>query len=163
MAGPSPTRPSSANMSAGDRERHLALLARIDRFSGAMDSRFRVPGTRMRFGLDGLLGLIPVAGDTVTTVLSLYLIAEALKIGAPASVVRRMGVNVGLDFLVGLVPIAGDVLDFAFKANERNAAILREYTQQQVQPDDQRLPRGPLVWVLAGLGVLLLVFLLASL
>ncbi|WP_172962339.1 DUF4112 domain-containing protein [Hydrocarboniclastica marina] len=167
MDDPSPTHSthvqSPKSMSEADRARHEALLTRIDRFSSAMDNRFRLPGTRLRFGFDGLVGLIPVAGDAITTVLSLYLIGEALKIGAPASVVRRMGVNVGLDFLVGLVPIAGDALDFAFKANTRNVALLRNYTQSQIKPDETGKGLSPWVWVLAGLGALSLIFIIAAL
>lgn len=152
--------------------RYAALLKRLDQYADVLDSRFQVPGTRMRFGLDGLIGLVPVVGDVFSLGLSLYLVAEALRIQAPASVVRRMVRNVGLDFLVGLVPVVGDALDFAFKANLRNAALLRDYAQTQLEPEPLpssplRTPRrqrpGPLVWVVAGLGALLLMALVAAL
>lgn len=142
---------------------HQALLKRLDQYANVMDSRFRIPGTRLRFGLDGLIGLVPVVGDLASMGLSLYILMEAMRIGAPASVVRRMGANIGLDFLVGLVPVAGDALDFAFKANERNVALLRDYSRAQLEPPEPDRKRSPLVWVLAGMGALLLVLVLIAL
>ena len=100
-----------------------------------LDSAFPVPGTRWRIGLDGLLGLLPVAGDTVGLLLALWLVVEAWRLGVPFGVVLRMLLNVLLDALVGSVPVAGDVFDFAFKANERNLALLERHLE-----DEQRAP-----------------------
>lgn len=143
--------------------RHQALLKRLDRFASVMDSHFQVPGTRLRFGLDGLIGLVPVAGDTVTTLLGLYILLEAMRIGAPRAVVRRIAVNIGLDFLIGLVPVAGDALDFAFKANQRNTELLRDYTQAQLEPPRPESNKTPLVWVMAAMGAVLLVLVILAL
>ena len=150
-------------LTAAERERHLALLKRLDGFAQSMDSQFGVPGTRFRFGLDGLIGLIPVVGDAATTMLGLYPIVEAMRIKVPGHVLRRMGVNVGLDFLVGLVPLAGDVFDLAFKANQRNVALLRDYSQNRLQPPKPVATKSPLVWVMAALGAVLLTLVLIAL
>lgn len=140
-----------------ERERHQALLTRLDHFANLMDSRFQVPGTRLRFGLDGLIGLIPVVGDATAAVLGVYMLSEAVRIGAPGSIVRRIGGNILLDFLLGLVPVAGDALDFVFKANERNVALLRRYAQDRLAPPEPTAKRrSRLVWVMAALGLVLL-------
>lgn len=147
-----------------ERLQHEALLKRLNKFADVMDSRFHVPGTRLCFGLDGLIGLLPVAGDTVTTLLGLYMLVEAMKIGAPRSVLRRITTNIVLDFLVGLVPVAGDVLDFAFKGHARNAALLRDYVAAQVTPQTtaEEKKRSPLVWVMAVMGLLLLILVIIA-
>jgi hypothetical protein len=38
-----------------------------------------------------------------------------------------MALNVGLEALVGVVPIIGDLFDAAWKANQRNVALPRQY------------------------------------
>lgn len=148
-----------------EKARHEALLGRLDRFAALMDSKFQVPGTGLRFGLDGLIGLVPVVGDFMTTGLGLYLYTEAVRIGVPSSIRRRIATNIALDFLVGLVPVAGDALDFFFKANLRNAELLREYSQVKLGPPPQPegRSRNPLVWVMAGLGAVLLVLIIVAL
>lgn len=93
-----------------------------------MDGQFRLPGTRWRFGLDGILGLIaPGIGDSVTALLGLYLIGTAYRIGAPFSIILRMAVNLLVDWLVGSIPILGDLFDFAFKSHRRNLALLKRH------------------------------------
>ena len=99
----------------------------LDRLAYWLDERFEIPGTGIRFGLDGLLGLIPGFGDTLTALVSLYLVAEARQVGASRWTVIRMLANVAIDWAVGLVPLAGDIFDIAFKANRRNIAILRRH------------------------------------
>lgn len=89
-----------------------------------LDTKYRVPGTRIRFGLDAVLGLVPVLGDTATLVLGLYPVLEALRIGARKRIIAKMVGNLGIDWLVGLVPLLDVVLDVAFKANTRNLRLL---------------------------------------
>ena len=107
-------------------EEELALQ-RVARLAYWLDDRFRIPGTRLRMGLDGLLGLIPGIGDTATALIASYIVLEAARLGVPRATLARMLANVGLDYIVGLVPLLGDLGDFAFKANRRNAHILRDH------------------------------------
>ena len=100
-------------------------IARIDRLATLLNSRFRVPGTRIRLGLDGLVGLVPVVGDTLVLLPSAWLVWRGWQLGVPRRDLARMAANVGLDYVVGLVPVAGDLFDIAFKANLRNARLLR--------------------------------------
>jgi hypothetical protein len=106
------------------RVEHLRALSRL------LDSAFVIPGTRYRFGLDALIGLVPGLGDAVSAVFSSYLVLQASRLGAPRSVVTRMIANIALDTLVGWVPVLGDVFDVAWKSNVRNMALLEEHLQQ---------------------------------
>jgi Domain of unknown function (DUF4112) len=106
-------------------EQEIALQ-RVARLAYWLDDRFRIPGTRRRIGLDGLLGLIPGIGDTATALLAAYIVLEAVRIGVPKNMIARMLANVGIDYALGLVPLVGDLADFAWKANRRNARMLRD-------------------------------------
>ena len=96
-----------------------------------MDTAFVVPGTGIRFGFDGLIGLVPGIGDAVTTALSLYIVHEAWQLGAPKHLIGRMLANVALDGAIGAVPVAGDVFDVMWRANKRNVRILREWLDRE--------------------------------
>lgn len=95
----------------------------LERLETWLDTRFRVPGTNMHFGLDGIIGLVPVAGDAATTAMSAVLIADAAKMGARKRTLARMAGNVVIDSIVGAIPVVGDLFDFAFKSNVRNLAL----------------------------------------
>ena len=79
-------------------------LARLEAIAKLLDVAFIVPGTNIRYGIDGLIGLVPVIGDIVTTAISLWLVREARALGAPWHITTRMLGNVALDGLVGVVP-----------------------------------------------------------
>ena len=102
-------------------------IARIDTLATLMDTALVIPGTRIRFGLDALIGLVPGIGDIITTLISLFIVSEARALGAPPLLVARMIANVVLDGVVGAVPLAGDAFDVAFRANRRNMALLRDH------------------------------------
>jgi hypothetical protein len=104
-----------------------AALRRLERLAHWMDGAFRLPGTRWRFGLDGILGLVPGAGDSLTALVGAYVILEAYRAGAPASLIARMLGNIGLDWAVGSLPLLGDVFDFVFKSHRRNVDLLRRH------------------------------------
>jgi hypothetical protein len=97
------------------RVRSLALL---------MDSAWEIPGTTFRTGLDSLIGLIPGAGDLITTAFSVYIVAEARRLGVRRRTLARMAANVGVDALVGAIPLLGDIFDATFKANAKNLRLL---------------------------------------
>ena len=101
-------------------------IDKLDRLSTMLDSRFRIPGTPIRFGWDALLGLIPGVGDVASLGPSAFLIYRAHKLGARKRTIGRMSINTGLDFFIGAVPVLGDAFDLFFKANNRNFALLRK-------------------------------------
>jgi hypothetical protein len=100
-------------------------LAQLDRFSSLFDSKFRIPGTGIRFGWDSILGLVPGAGDLAAFGPAAYLLYRGHAMGARKRTVARMALNSGLDLTLGAVPLFGDVFDLFFKANNRNVALLR--------------------------------------
>jgi hypothetical protein len=106
-------------------------FARIDALAKLLDVAFILPGTNIRYGIDGLIGLVPIIGDLLTTAISLWIVREARALGAPKHVIARMLGNVALDGVVGLVPFAGDAFDVMFRANVRNMRILREWMDKQ--------------------------------
>ncbi len=108
-----------------------ARIARLEKLATLLDTALVVPGTRFRFGIDGLLGLAPGVGDLLATGLSLYIVYEAHRLGAPKPVLARMLGNVALDGLIGAVPVAGDVFDVLWRANKRNMRILREHLDRE--------------------------------
>ena len=104
-----------------------ARLTRLRRLAWLIDGAFVLPGTRFRFGLNSVIGLLPVGGDAVLGALSLYIIYEAAKLGLPKHKLARMLANVGIEVLGGSVPILGDLFDMALKANLRNLAIIEDH------------------------------------
>lgn len=101
-----------------------AARRRLAQLAWLLDNSIPLPGTRFRIGLDPLIGLVPGLGDLLGVLLSSYIVREAARLGAPPSVLTRMAFNVALEGLVGLVPVVGDVFDAAWKANQRNLALL---------------------------------------
>lgn len=120
---------SSANPFANlSREQRLA---RLDAVARLLDVAFILPGTNIRYGIDGIIRLIPVVGDLIASAFSLWLVREARAIGAPWHVTARMLANVALEGAVGMVPVAGDAFDVLFRANMRNMRILRQWVDRQ--------------------------------
>ncbi len=106
-------------------------LARLDALAKLLDVAFILPGTNIRYGIDGIIGLIPVVGDIIVTAISLWLVREARALGAPWHVTARMLGNVAIQGLAGTVPFAGDAFDVLFRANVRNVRILRRWIDRQ--------------------------------
>lgn len=99
----------------------------MDGLAHQLDSRFRIPLTRIRFGWDAILGLVPGLGDIATLGPAAFILLEAHRMGAPRGVKLRMGANIALDWLVGTLPLIGDLADIGLKANRRNVALLRTH------------------------------------
>jgi hypothetical protein len=108
-------------------------VGELDALADLLDTKWRIPGTNLRFGVDAVAGLVPGAGDLATGLVSAYIIYSGVRLGAPAGVVGRMAANVALDTVVGSVPLAGSVFDLFFKANRRNMRILRDYLETQAE------------------------------
>jgi hypothetical protein len=112
------------------------VLRRLELFARLLDDAFHLPGTNIRLGWDGIIGMVPVAGDTLTALLSFYFIWEAKRLGVSKWTLGRMLANLGIDFLAGAVPFVGDLVDFAWKANRRNLELLfRELRQHHGKHD----------------------------
>ena len=108
-----------------------ADLERAKSLANWMDSRFSLLG--IRFGLDALVGLIPVVGDSLTAAVSLYPIWVAKRHGLGRTVQTRMAMNVLIDWLPGLVPVVGDVIDVAYKATLKNLKLLEKAAEKRLK------------------------------
>jgi hypothetical protein len=106
-------------------------LARIDTLATLLDSAFVVPGTRIRFGLDAIVGLVPGVGDFLMSLVSLYIVHEARQLGAPMHLLVRMVGNIALDGIIGSAPVAGDIFDVMWRANRRNMTLLYDHLRRQ--------------------------------
>ena len=108
-----------------------ASLARLEAMARLMDGVFTIPGTNIRMGLDGFIGLVPVAGDVVSGLISSYLIWEAKQLGAPKWLIARMIGNMAIDTTIGAIPLLGDAFDVMFRANMKNMALLRRHLEKR--------------------------------
>ena len=115
-------------------------LARLEALAKLLDVAFILPGTNIRYGIDGLIGLIPVVGDLITTAISLWLVREARALGAPWHITARMLGQRRADGVVGMVPLAGDAFDVMFRANMRNVRILKRWMDKQPRLVTAKLP-----------------------
>ncbi|MFC6997245.1 DUF4112 domain-containing protein [Rufibacter roseus] len=102
----------------------------VDSVSRLLDNQFRLPGTKFRFGLDPIIGLIPVVGDLGSFAMSGVLVMTMAKHGASRYLVLRMLFNIFLDAVIGAIPIIGWIFDFTYKANQRNMNLLRRHYQE---------------------------------
>ena len=102
-------------------------LQRIEKITRLMDSSFRIPGTNIRFGLDPILGLFPFAGDLIAYGISSVLVLAMVRKGASGKVVLKMIGNITLDYIISNIPILGYIIDFGYKANERNLKLMHEH------------------------------------
>jgi len=102
----------------------------VERVSKLLDSKFRIPGTNIRFGLDPIFGLLPVAGDLGTMLISLSLIYTMYQHGASGKLVAKMLLNVLIDAVFGSIPVIGAFFDIYYKANNRNVKLLKQFHQE---------------------------------
>lgn len=102
-------------------------FARLDKLSRLLDIAFAIPGTKIRFGVEAIIRLVPGIGDLVASGLSTFIILEAHRLGVPKRILARMIANVALEGAVGIVPIVGDAFDVMWRSNRRNLALLRDH------------------------------------
>jgi hypothetical protein len=126
-----------------------AELKWLEQATTWMDSRFRIPGTTIRFGLDPIIGLFPFIGEMVTFGISGVMVLSMVKYGASRKVIILMIGNILIDSVVGSIPLIGDLFDFTYKANRKNLNLLKEHHQEGKH-------RGTGTGILIGVALLLL-------
>jgi hypothetical protein len=119
-------------------EKLPADLVALRKFAFFMDEAITIPGTRIRMGLDALLGLIPGVGDIIGALLSTWIIAGALRHRVPAWTIGRMVMNIVIDLVGGAVPLAGDVFDFLYEENMMNMRLLEAHRDRRRPPRTTR-------------------------
>lgn len=102
----------------------IAARRRASKLADWLDTRYQLPGTPIRFGYDAILGLIPVIGDSATTIIGALILIEARRLGVRKPVLAKMIFNLVIDWLIGLIPLVDLLFDVAYKANLRNARLL---------------------------------------
>lgn len=118
------------------------------RVADLLDSRFRIPGTSVRFGIDPILSLIPGVGDLASPAFTVALLVQAVYQRVPRVIMLRMLINALIDALIGAVPVAGAVGDLFYRANLRNLALLERHARPGVPPS-----RADRTFVLVAAGV----------
>ncbi len=134
----------------------LKSIARLRSLAKLMDAQFKIPGTNIRFGLDGLLGLIPGAGDLSTFAVSGYMVMILAQNGASGFVLARMVLNILIDAIFGSIPLLGDIFDVYFKANIRNIKLMEEhYVQGRHRGGAWKVIVPVLLFVLVIIGLII--------
>ena len=110
--------------------RQLASNEHLDYIAALLDDIFRIPGTKIRFGLDALIGWIPGVGDAMTGIASFLMVFASWRRGAKGVTLSRMIANVLLETAIGAIPVAGDVFHVIWKANRRNYRLLLREREQ---------------------------------
>jgi len=127
-------------------------LERLKRLSRLLDSAIGIPGTRYRFGLDAIVGLVPGIGDAIGAIFSTYIIFRAARLGASNAILTRMIGNVAVDTIVGEIPLLGDLFDVGFKSNLRNLSLLEQHVHRPAAASAQ----SRRVLLVLGVGLLAL-------
>jgi hypothetical protein len=117
----------ASGIDVAEADRRFGLY--IDRFARLMDSAVRLP-LLGPVGLDAIISMVPVVGDLAAGALSLTLVARSLRYGPPPALVSKMLANVLTDLILGAIPVVGVLADIWFRANDRNAALMREFLDQ---------------------------------
>ena len=137
------SRSQRTSASLESRFRWLALI---------MDDFLRVPGTKLRFGLDPIIGLLPGIGDVTSAIVSAVAFVHAARSGVPKILLARMAMNILINELVGIIPGLGDAFSFWFKSNVRNYELVRRYAAAP-----ERARKADWIFVFAVIGVLFLI------
>ena len=118
-----PTSTSTERLTSIERDR----IQRAARIARLMDTAVRLPVLGVRIGADSVLGLLPGVGDVATSLIGLYILNEARRLGVPNHKLARMAVNLGIDAAGGTVPLVGDLFDVYFKSHRRNVGIILDH------------------------------------
>ena len=104
-----------------------AVRQRVEALEQLLERSFHIPGTKVPFGLDSIVGLVPVLGDVVTAAMGAYMVWEARNLGMSKWQLMRMAANVGVDTALGAIPLAGDEFDFIWRSNSKNLRIIKKH------------------------------------
>jgi len=133
-------------------------LLRLKRLSHNLDEAITIPGTKRKIGIDPIIGLIPVGGDLIGGVLSIYIMHAGIRMGMPRAAIVRMFTNVALEFIIGCIPIIGDLFDATWKSNQRNVKLIEDsVVSEEKNTIFGYLLIGVLIKILMGIIILAIV------
>ena len=104
-----------------------AVRMRVEALEKLLERAFHIPGTKIPFGLDSIIGLVPVLGDLITAAMGAYIVWEARNLGMSKWQLIRMTANVGIDTAIGAIPIVGDAFDLVWRSNTKNLRIIKKH------------------------------------
>lgn len=133
------------------------LTTKHRQFANLLDSKFRIPGTNITFGIDPIIGLFPGIGDWIGGLASLYFLVNAVILEAKATVILRMLLNILIDIIIGAIPLLGEIFDVGWKANLRNADLLEDLIHN---PDQTEKQSKIVVWSICVFAIALVFALL---
>lgn len=142
------------SMSTSAKGNSHEALRRLRGLSRVLDNAIAIPGLGYRVGLDPLLGLLPGGGDLMAGLISIYVVAEAARIGVPAATLGRMGLNIMTELVIGSIPMIGDLFDVVWKANVRNVDLLERHMRSPVP--SRRVDKIFAIVLITGLLVMVL-------
>ena len=105
-------------------EQNEEKLLRLKLLSNRLDEIITIPGTKYKIGIDPIIGTIPIIGDLLGSIISIYILYSGSKMGLSSRIIAKMSLNIGFDFVLGLIPIIGDIFDMGWKANKRNVKLI---------------------------------------
>ena len=104
-----------------------AVRMRVEALEKLLERAFHIPGTKIPFGLDSIIGLVPVLGDLIIAAMGAYMVWEARNLGMAKWQLIRMTANVGIDTAIGAIPIVGDAFDLVWRSNTKNLRIIKKH------------------------------------
>lgn len=131
------------------------MLVWLRWWADLLDSKFRIPGTNIRFGIDPILSIVPGIGELATPVFTALILTQALRQRVPAAVILRMVLNALIDAAVGAVPVAGTVADVFWRANKMNLGLLEQHAGGRPLP---RKSDYVVFWIIVALFGLIVGF-----
>ena len=105
-------------------EQNEERLLRLKLLSNRLDEIITIPRTKYKIGIDPIIGTIPIIGDLLGSIISIYILYSGSKMGLSSRIIAKMSLNIGFDFVLGLIPIIGDIFDMGWKANKRNVKLI---------------------------------------
>jgi len=145
-------------MNDEQKELNEEKLLRLKRLSHNLDEAFTIPGTKHKIGIDPIIGLIPIGGDLIGGVLSIYIMHAGIRMGMPRAAIVRMFTNVALEFIIGCIPIIGDLFDATWKSNQRNVKLIEDsVVSEEKNTIFGYLLIGVLIKILMGIIILAIV------
>lgn len=124
-----------------------------------LDDAFTLPGTKVKIGLDPIIGLVPGIGDVIGGVIGLYFLWEASRRKLPAVILIRMAFNIILEVAIGSIPVLGDIFDVSWKANRRNSDLIEKYSDEKTKTT---ILSTIIVWFIFLVTILLVIGIIAG-
>lgn len=122
-------------------EQNEEKLLRLKLLSNRLDEIITIPGTKYKIGIDPIIGTIPIIGDLLGSIISIYILYSGSKMGLSSRIIAKMSLNIGFDFVLGLIPIIGDVFDMGWKANKRNVKLI----ENNINKSDENIALNNLI------------------